>query len=979
MIKSVPGARKASLAALAITTLVAGLGPTGAAVAQPGFQFDRIAGDNRYETAADVADRFAVGGGVDHVILASGERGRWPDALSANFLAGARNAPILLTTHDTTPTATKQQLNQLGKDTKVWVVGGSSAISNAQVRRLRNDGFTVQRVAGADRWATNTKVIGQGGRSREGLGVVASGLKFPDALAGGPLVYAENMPLGLTKSDDIPDSVVQALQAAGVTRVLVVGGTAVVSDKVVAELRRKGITLEKRLAGPDRAATSVAVAEYALGTLGFAEAAVNAASGYEKGEGADALAGGPLSGEQQRPVLITTNGTKAGQAVLDHLDDGCESLTQGTVFGGTGALSTAVEEDMEAAASCENQDNATVTADKQARQGGTLTVNVTGDDIDSVKVSGPCVVERTYSPADDVDSAKAGYQFRVQVDGSAPEGSCAVTVVTSFTDASGKADETDTVTVQITDQAVTDAPELVAVEYVRTTSSGTTMRYTFDEEVVTSVEAAGFQLVGFDSEDRVETGNTAVRESGNTDAVLVVFDTVNAADFSRYSLGTVDFSAVDDADGKGNPEGARSINTGRAGTPGRTSAPDLLGVSNVRAGGTIADPTVLADFVFDENAHVIDPAAFELVLTSGTTLACDALPNGTSSDPTDFQGDGTTTTPVECADTTDPAVGATTVARGVALEDAVSDADQSAVFVPGVTPVAAAGGNRNPQQASDAPDGSSAGPDLVSVAVGATEQAGSSSPQTLCVTYTFDEAVSNTTGERVPAQFFLYNSDGDQSAGDVLCGSETAEGAAGDSDVTVGFELADSGDEALVDIDDIAGAGILDGAAQNTAGDARNDEVGHATAAIATGRTTGPDLVTVRRATTATNTDPITGAVTATQVTVSYTFDEELASLDDADSFYVYDARGNRFELNTCYAGNDASNDTGDAFGDDEVFCRVNAGTGGDVTGPGGADFDTPEERFAAVRAAVLGTVDDASVTDVAANPNPEGAAVIED
>jgi hypothetical protein len=440
----------------------------------------------------------------------------------------------------------------------------------------------------------------------------------------------------------------------------------------------------------------------------------------------------------------------------------------------------------------------------------------------------------------------------------------------------------------------------------------------------------------------------------------------------------VDYSAVDDADGMGNPEGVRSINTDQAGVAGRTSAPDLLSVSNIRAGGTATDPTELADFVFDEKVYVIDPAAFELVLTSGTTLACSALENaGTSSDPTDYAGDGTTSIAVECADTTDPAVGATTAARGVALEDAASDADQSAVFIPGVTPVAAATGNRNPPQASDTPDAPSSRPDLASAAVGAIEQAGSSSPEMLCVTYTFDETVSNASGERVPASYFLYDSDGAQSQGDALCKGENDEGATADGDVTVGFELGDDTDETLVDADDIAGAGVLAGAARNSAGVANDDEVGLATAAVPTGRTTGPDLLTVQREATASSTDPITGEVTQTQVTVSYTFDEELASVNDADSFYVYNAEGNRFELNTCYVGSDATNDTGDAFDDNEVFCRVNTGSDGDVTGPGGADYDTAAERFAAVRAATLGTVDDASVSDVAGDPNPEGAASI--
>ena len=76
MNKHVPGARRASLAALAITTLIAGVGPFGAAVAQPGFEFERLAGENRYETAADVADKFETEQAVSDVVLASGEKGR---------------------------------------------------------------------------------------------------------------------------------------------------------------------------------------------------------------------------------------------------------------------------------------------------------------------------------------------------------------------------------------------------------------------------------------------------------------------------------------------------------------------------------------------------------------------------------------------------------------------------------------------------------------------------------------------------------------------------------------------------------------------------------------------------------------------------------------------------------------------------------------------------------------------------------------
>ena len=69
--------------------------------------------------------------------------------------------------------------------------------------------------------------------------------------------------------------------------------------------RRTSITVADRFSGSDRTDTSTEAAEYALTNLGFTNKHVGVASGYVNGYGADALAGGPLEGQEKAPMLVT--------------------------------------------------------------------------------------------------------------------------------------------------------------------------------------------------------------------------------------------------------------------------------------------------------------------------------------------------------------------------------------------------------------------------------------------------------------------------------------------------------------------------------------------------------------------------------------------------------------------------------------------------------------------------------------------------
>ena len=335
--------RRAGLAALATSLVIGGtVAGAGTAHAQADFDFERLAGDNRYATSAEAAERF---GSTNTVVLASGEDGRYPDALAASYLAGLRDAPVLLTRKDVTPDVVKKAIADSGAQ-NIVIVGGESAVSKTQEDELAQD-YSVKRLAGDDRYGTATEIINEGGDAGTDTALLATGSNFPDALGGGPVAFAEQMPLAITKVDDMPDDVLEAIKAAGITKVLVLGGQGAVSDAVVEELKKADITVEKRFAGADRAQTSTMVARYAIDTFGFDRTAVNVASGYVGGAGADALGGTALTGQQKRALLITKSDDTAGTAILGFLDDFSDTLKEGVIFGGASALTQELELAME--------------------------------------------------------------------------------------------------------------------------------------------------------------------------------------------------------------------------------------------------------------------------------------------------------------------------------------------------------------------------------------------------------------------------------------------------------------------------------------------------------------------------------------------------------------------------------------------------------------------------------------------------------
>lgn len=93
----------------------------------------RIAGADRYATAVEVAKEYVNRfGAFDTVVLVDGTN--YPDALSASSLAGAKNAPILLTRPGGLDQATLDYIRSSAKT--VYIVGGENSVSSGVITEL---------------------------------------------------------------------------------------------------------------------------------------------------------------------------------------------------------------------------------------------------------------------------------------------------------------------------------------------------------------------------------------------------------------------------------------------------------------------------------------------------------------------------------------------------------------------------------------------------------------------------------------------------------------------------------------------------------------------------------------------------------------------------------------------------------------------------------------------------------------------------
>ena len=325
---------------------------------------DRIAGDDRYETAMKVADKMiAKNGKLEYVIVATGTD--YADALSATALASKLEAPILLVdgSHEAAVKAYIDENAKSFSNTQIVVLGGTSAVSQSfedSLYKYKN----VTRLEGANRYQTNVAILkAYAGNETAGTGLgatdgamsqlfVATGNNYADALTA-----AATARLVLLVGDSIKpvqDTYLKALEDADtVDAIYIAGGTSAVTKSVEKALKSKDYitdtTQVTRLGGTDRYATNKKIVEtffkvggkYSAGSANVVYVA--SGNGY-----ADALTGGVLAATNSQYgaplVLVSESNTKVAKNIVSNIktDIGEAAFDRFIVIGGENAVSNEV-------------------------------------------------------------------------------------------------------------------------------------------------------------------------------------------------------------------------------------------------------------------------------------------------------------------------------------------------------------------------------------------------------------------------------------------------------------------------------------------------------------------------------------------------------------------------------------------------------------------------------------------------------------
>jgi len=193
-----------------------------------------------------------------------------------------------------------------------------------------SSGAGVQRIAGSDRFGTSVAISQSGFPTGAGVAYLATGTNYADALSAAPAAAAQGGPLLLTTPGGLPASVASELARLKPARIVIVGGTSVVSSAVERQAHSYAPQVD-RIAGDDRFATSRAVSAAAFPSA--ATAFIATGRNFP-----DALSAAAAAGASGSPVVLVDGAAGAADGATVSLLRGMH-VTSIVLAGGTSAVS----------------------------------------------------------------------------------------------------------------------------------------------------------------------------------------------------------------------------------------------------------------------------------------------------------------------------------------------------------------------------------------------------------------------------------------------------------------------------------------------------------------------------------------------------------------------------------------------------------------------------------------------------------------
>ena len=314
----------------------------------------RIYGQTSHGTAVEISK---AGWSSSNVVLLARDD-HFSDALSGVPLAYSyinnpmtnTPVPILLTNPDNLSPESLAEMRRLGTRVAV-VLGGPGAISERVLSQLRENGIAPDRIWQNSSYGTAADVARRMrfyalsfGAQPPSTAIIATGENFQDALAVSSPAAANNMPVLLTKRDQLPAETVEVLQDLGIRKAIIVGGQAVISDNVKQELEGRGIQVLARFAGNDQYETARKIAMEGNGYFRFTyPGEVFLVRGDHFSDG---LAGGALASRRNPAPIILVEPTRLTGGAESYLASNLNNLRKAHILGGPGAISPLVADEV---------------------------------------------------------------------------------------------------------------------------------------------------------------------------------------------------------------------------------------------------------------------------------------------------------------------------------------------------------------------------------------------------------------------------------------------------------------------------------------------------------------------------------------------------------------------------------------------------------------------------------------------------------
>lgn len=279
--------------------------------------------------------RFADGGAA-RVVLSRDDA--FPDSLAGAALSA--DGPLLFT--PSTGPLHRQVLEEarrvLPPGGLVHILGGPAAVPEEVAQELRDAGFEVDRVAGASRVETALAVADRVRALRPDVDTVAIARAagppdnptagWADSVSGGAWAAATGVPVLVTDTAALHPAVAGWLAADDPGRTIVLGGTAAVSESVVADLPHPS-----RVSAGDRTGTAAAIATSLWGISTDHPRRFAVIDGFHVDGWAYGLAAAGLAADAGAPLLMV-NGESVPQVTAD-LVRGCHEVDLALIGGGT--------------------------------------------------------------------------------------------------------------------------------------------------------------------------------------------------------------------------------------------------------------------------------------------------------------------------------------------------------------------------------------------------------------------------------------------------------------------------------------------------------------------------------------------------------------------------------------------------------------------------------------------------------------------